>query len=135
MGRWGWHPMASDSAMDFRDDFESFVFDCDDYYEFDNYEEQLKEKLEAITVENLKEYFEKSEIAAEYTQFGDCLYVLPYEFARYKAKVKGEVKEYLRDLLIKSIKSIADEEDDYILTNLLPYKITEKSDGMEEHRL
>ena len=42
MGRCGWHPMASDSAMDFRNDFESFVFDCDDYYEFDNYEEQLK---------------------------------------------------------------------------------------------
>ena len=127
MGRWGWHPMASDSAMDFRDDFESFVFDCDDYYEFDNYQDQLKVKLEEITVEKLKEYFEKSEVASSYTRFGDCYYVLPYEFAKYKVKVKEDVKEYLRDLLITSIKRIAIEDEDYILTNLLKYNITKKS--------
>lgn len=130
MGRWEWHPMASDIALDFRDDFYEYLLGCKDYYKDDNYEEKIKEKLEIITVKELEKYLKKGEYAKFCMSTSQCLFTLPYVFAQLKVKVKDDVKEFLRGLLIKSIKHIAeyDSEFDYMLTNLLCFDIPKESE-------
>ena len=106
MGWWSNHPMGGDDPMDYEDDFLSVYREeaekiCppgEDPFEWAD-SSFLKGKLESLSLADLRSNRMISYCPTEY------LYVIPYAFYQFSAfNLSDEVKAYLNELLLKSVK-------------------------------
>jgi hypothetical protein len=99
MGRWSRHPMGSDGALDARDTF-MLPFDMNDkedgnpLYFFERPEEEIRDGLLNLSLEEIKKM----------SEFGECIsenkFVIPYTFVEYKAyPTDPEIKKFLLECL------------------------------------